>query len=346
MRDEPRVEQLQRSPAPAPAGATQAAPPVAGPAPPFVPWVPIAQLILTALLALAAEAVALGAPAGQTPAGLEGTALSVARLILGLLAVLVLPGFALSVLLFPRPQDADAFERAALTVGLSVVQLPLLVLALDRGPWGLTVTSTVTALVGATCGWCLLATLRVVQLAGRGAGGTGWPAGTRRGQRRGRPTTRLEGATLLAGAALAGVTVLALLTIVREPSLPRTTEFAVLGQGGLAEDYPRSAAPGEPVQVAVMVTNREGQPAEYQAVARLRGQDLARTPPLRLESGETWNGTLELALREYGLEQRVELLLLRGTAGEPYRRLQLVIDAPVPGEPTPVRAAQTPVPRR
>jgi uncharacterized membrane protein len=321
--------------------------------PHFAPWARFLQLGVASLLALAAETVALGGQSGAGALGLEGGALSLARVSLGLVAVLVLPGFALSVLLFPLPRDIDGFERTALAVGLSVAQVPLLVLALDRSPWALSASSLVVSLAGTTCLWCLLATVRVAQLAATGLGGTrvqstsdAAPGAARPGRRARRPATRLELATLLAGAALAAVTAWALLVIVRQPPLPPMTEFTMLGEDGLAEGYPRQAVPGEPVQVTLGIANLEGEPVEYQAVARLGGEDLARTPRLRLESGQTWNGSLQFALREHGFEQRVELLLLRGETGAPYRRLQLVIDAPGPGETAPQRAVQNPVPRR
>jgi len=100
------------------------------------------------------------------------------------------------------------------------------------------------------------------------------------------------------------------------------------------------------VQVSVGIVNREGREEEYRIVIRQRQESLTQTPPVRLGAGESWTGDVSFALTEYGFGQRVELLLLRGAAPEPYRRLQLVVDVPAPGEPTPVRALQTPAPRR
>ena len=79
---------------------------------------------------------------------------------------------------------------------------------------------------------------------------------------------------------------------------------------------------------------------EYRVVAYQRGELLAHQPRMRVASGETWSDTLTFSLREYGFDQRVEVLLLREDEIEPYRRLQLVIDAPPPGVPTPIRAVQ------
>ena len=195
--------------------------------------------------------MALGGQSGAGALGLEGGALSLARVSLGLLAVLVLPGFALSVLLFPLPRDIDGFERTALAVGLSVAQVPLLVLALDRSPWALSASSLVVSLAGITCLWCLLATVRVAQVAATGRGGTrvqstsdAAPGAARPGRRARRPATRLELATLLAGAALAAVTGWALLVIVRQPPLPADDGVHHAGRGRPGRGLPPAGGPG------------------------------------------------------------------------------------------------------
>jgi uncharacterized membrane protein len=298
-----------------------------------------------AALALAAEVVAFAAPSGGPAAG----GLQVLRLVLGVPAVLLLPGFALSALLFPRTRDVDGFERIALAGGLSVAQAPLLALALDRSTWRLTPESLIVATCSVTCLWCLLAVIRGAGLAPEprpaaaalGLGLRGAALG-----RRWWPSTRWERAAALLCVLLAAISAWAILTVATRPAVPPLTEFFVLGQGGLVEEYPRSAAPGEPVQVTVGITNREGAPADYHAAVSWRGQVLAQTTPLRVAAGQTWTGNLQFALPEYGFEQRVEVQLFRGDEGVPYRRLQLVIDVPPPGEPTPVRAQQTPAPRR
>jgi uncharacterized membrane protein len=201
----------------------------------------------------------------------------------------------------------------------------------------------VVSVAALTVLWCLLGAVRALRAP---AGGRSRPSP--------RPSPlawlsrlgRWERASLVAGVVLVGITAWALQTVTTQPAVPPLTEFYVLGQGGLAEDYPRTAAPGEPVQVTLGIANREGQPYDYRTTVSWRGNVLAETAPVRVGAGETWSGSVTFAPREYGFGQRVELLLFRGQGTEPYRRLQLVIDVPAPGEPTPVRALQTPAPRR
>lgn len=48
------------------------------------------------------------------------------RVVLGLLFVLFLPGYALVAAMFPKKEDLDCIERLALAFGLSVVVVPIL----------------------------------------------------------------------------------------------------------------------------------------------------------------------------------------------------------------------------
>ena len=63
--------------------------------------------------------------------------LSILRLVLGLIYVLFAPGYCMSSLFFPRKQDLDGVERGALSVGLSIAWLTLLALILDHLSWGI-----------------------------------------------------------------------------------------------------------------------------------------------------------------------------------------------------------------
>jgi uncharacterized membrane protein len=354
MRDELRARGVSRPPAarwaaPEGSAARPAAPPDPGARQQLL------LLGLAAALAVAAELAALAGRSGLVPPGPAAAALVLVRICLGVPAVLVVPGYALTVLLYPRGRDLDVFERIALAGGLSVAQIPLVVLLVDRSPWGLSPPATVASLAALSCLWCFLAAIRVARSPGAGPS-AGWPlevaspappsGSVRRLPAVWLAANRWERAAVLASAGLVALVAWTLLTITTHRGVPPLTEFFVLGQQGLAEDYPRTVEPGRPVRVSVGIVNREGRAEEYRVVIRLRQESLAQTPPVRLGSGEKWTGDLTFALAEYGFGQRVELLLLRGTAAAPYRRLQLMIDAPAPGEPTPVRALQTPVPRR
>jgi len=60
-----------------------------------------------------------------------------ARITLGLVFVLFLPGYVLVAALYPRKDDLDLVERLALSLGLSIAVVPLIGLALNYSPWGI-----------------------------------------------------------------------------------------------------------------------------------------------------------------------------------------------------------------
>ena len=60
-----------------------------------------------------------------------------ARIGLGLVFVLFLPGYVLVAALYPRKDDLDLVERVALSLGLSIAVVPLIGLGLNYSPWGI-----------------------------------------------------------------------------------------------------------------------------------------------------------------------------------------------------------------
>ena len=89
------------------------------------------------------------------------------RVLLGFIFVLGLPGYSLVRALFPRAlplrtssEGLDNLERIALSVGASLGLVPLVGLALNYTPWGITLTSTVFSLFILTL---LLATIAVAR---------------------------------------------------------------------------------------------------------------------------------------------------------------------------------------
>jgi len=80
---------------------------------------------------------------------------SLARTALTAPFVLFLPGYTLSVALFPRRGDADLVERIALSLGLSFTVVPMLGLALHYLPWGIhlvPILVSLTLLIAAAAG--------------------------------------------------------------------------------------------------------------------------------------------------------------------------------------------------
>jgi uncharacterized membrane protein len=263
-----------------------------------------------------------------------------ARIPIGLIALLLVPGYTLALLLFPRLDDMGNFERAGVAVGLSLAQYPLLALGLDRSPWGLSPTAIIVSVTLLTWLWGLAAAVRLTFVAQGELFTHAWPPLLPLPR-----LSRLERLTLLAGLGVAAAIAWSVWLLITQPAVPPLTEFFALGSDGFAQNYPSTAGRNQPISVSLGVHNLEGQSVEYAIAARTDAGTLAEVAPFRVEPGETRTITVTFSLAEYGFGQRVDLLLYRsGAASEPYRRLALVVDVPQVGMPTPVRIAPTPAP--
>ncbi len=245
----------------------------------------------------------------------------VLRVAFGVPFILVLPGYLLSVALYPqRHQEAgvtkgedgqsveaatqglDPIERSAIALGLSVAVVPLMALALNFTPLGVRATPLIAAL--ALLNGALLAAAwyrrhlvppdhrpRVALALGPRPGSTG--------------TQRVTTAVLLLSTLLvAGSAAYVLLK--PNPGEP-FTEFYVLGATGKAADYPVDLEPGETGLVEVVVKNHEQRRMSYEVRALLvEGEFMAadgsgsssRQNATRFEAGaqspyDAWNATLD-----------------------------------------------------
>ena len=119
--------------------------------------------------------------------------------------------------------------------------------------------------------------------------------------------------------ALAGVVVMT--------SSPRpgegNTEFYLLGRQGLAEDYPREAVVGQPVEVVFGITNREGKQGVYRVEVYQGAARTGAAGPYRLEDGEVVEAGVTYTPAQPGEDVRVRFYLLKEGCDQPYRSLEL-----------------------
>ena len=255
--------------------------------------------------------------------------LSLLRLLLGLAFVLFVPGYALQAALFPRNDALDTPERLALSFGLSVALVPVLALILDWLPWGIRLGPIVAAEGLVTILFAEAALLRRWRLPVEDRPALAlnldlkgwWAAQDRTGR-------VLYG--VLAGALLLALTAAAVIILSPTPG-EQFTEFYILGSEGLAESYPREAAPGEPLSVTAGIANREGQTARYRIEVQVDGEVIGTTETIALRDGQVWEAQVIFALPRAGVDQQVDFLLYRDGQPEPYRRLRLwinIVEAP------------------
>lgn len=232
------------------------------------------------------------------------------RALFGFVMVLVVPGYVLHVLLFPRRGDTHGIERIAVTLGLSIVVIPLCGLFLHYTPWGIRPVPIAIALAVFVVATALLATLRLRRL----------PTAQRFALSPGRPG--FGAAVALGGLVVAVVTGVVSLTLSLRPE-HAFTEFYVLGPEGQMSDYPASVVPGASFDLTFGVGSREAEPSEY--VLRFPFGDNPPEDVGELFPGSVWERTLTLrAPREPGC---TKLSFELDKAGEesPYRQLHLFV---------------------
>ncbi|SFR67242.1 DUF1616 domain-containing protein [Halogeometricum limi] len=241
------------------------------------------------VVAAALSAVVVGLTMVTDPSGL----LEPVRIALGALFVFVLPGYALTAALFPETHEpssqAHTFgqpdrstvsltERAVLSVGLSLVVTPLIVLALNFTEFGISQVAVLNGVFGvvlvalavagvrrATCPPERRFRLPLSNSATGSNGGTGASQSFPK-------THALIAVFLVASAGLAGA------ALADSQNGERYTELYLLtgnGENGtlVADEYPQTLEQTQPRSLYVGVANHEGRTVEYTVVTELQRID-------------------------------------------------------------------------
>ncbi|AUG49255.1 hypothetical protein BVU17_16920 [Haloarcula taiwanensis] len=263
---------------------------------------------------------------------------SPARVVLGLVAVLIAPGYALTALLFPRgsAESDGSFdnwggristgERCVLAVGTSVCIVPLLGLGVvlispgeTTGPYQLSIGVTTVVLTIAAA----IRRLRVP--ADESFSPLRWMTTVR--SKASRPPVRsvpMLRTLLVLGLLLSGTGIgYAAISTDRGEQF---TEFALVTESDngepIASEYPSEMALGSSRTVQVTIGNHEGQELNYTVVViaqRIKNGSVLATAQIgrfrsRVAAGETLNRSHEMSPTLVGEDIRVSYLLYRNEA--------------------------------
>lgn len=239
------------------------------------------------------------------------------RAFLSLVCLLFAPGYTTLALLYPDGKGIDRTERFGLSPIVSIAVLIPLGLLLNYSAWGL----RLDALLGVFTGYSALV-----------GGGALW----RRSHLD--PTIQFALPAIQSGRAFRRILPLILIicvssiavwgfleSLVAESGGERYTEFYLLGSDGMADQYPKQAAAGEPFPLIVGIINHEQKTVLYHVVLMEMDGRLQRIADVTLESGQTWEQPCMVTLSELGEKSKVNLLLFREEDSNPYRSLQLWI---------------------
>ena len=242
------------------------------------------------------------------------------RVVIGLIYVLLVPGYCVVSAIFPDPRDLDGSTRIAVSTGLSIAFVPPVAVILDRLPAGIHIESAIvslflTILVCLAITWYRRRRLTAVvpEVIQDIVAQSGWCA-----RHRAVPVlVAVLALVLVSTASSVAVRFLA------QHSAERLTEFYLVGPDGLAEGFPRTATAGQPVAIMIGIINREGAPADYRVEVRQDEQVIGQTKPRRLEDGATDERFVTFVPTTVGDDVKITLLLYRDGDREPYRTLWL-----------------------
>ncbi len=245
------------------------------------------------------------------------------QIILGLLALLFIPGYILILVLFPGRSQLDGIERVSLSSLLSLIIIALFGFILNLTPWGvrpypvLIVIATITALLS------LIAWYRRNKLddADRFAVSFNLPSISWRGK-------------TLVNKALISILALALLGTIGIISyvivVPRIgeqfTEFYILGPDGKAEGYPEELFLGKETTLTAVIVNQEHETVSYRIEVLLNGLKNNELGPIILDHEEKREIMIGFRPTMAGNNQKVEFLLYIQGQSEAYRSLYILVN--------------------
>lgn len=243
------------------------------------------------------------------------TSPNVLRIILGLPFVLFFPGYTFIAALFPSRDALGSIERVALSFGLSIIVVPLIVFILNYTPWGIGlypvfVSVTIFILATSVVAW-----------------------------RRRRRFARVESFNVSLNLSLAfwkgqrfvdkvltivlmvvilGATGTVIYAIATPRGGERSTEFYITGLEGEAIDYPSDLKVGEKGKVIVRVTNYEKVEASYRVEVRIDGMKNNEVGPIVLGNEQKWEEIISFTADRAGDNQKVEFFLYKNEETAPY----------------------------
>ena len=282
-----------------------------------------ADLVLIFALALAALVVA------SVPA----FSVTIARPIIGTIAILFVPGYAFIAALFPQKTTLGNGVRLALAFGLSIVIVPLLEIALNFTPWGIRLGPTLVALVIFTLVCVVVASVRRRKLPPEQRFAVNWPVWNHSDDR---GAARLAGSTpdrilsiALVIAIVASVAVASYALVTPRPS-EHFTEFYLLGTNGTLGNYTTDYAVGVPSPATVVIVNHEGRDVTYKLVVSENTstqREVVYSEQVVVPNGEQWEKQIDLALSQPGNSVKLDFALYaEPQTAEPYRDTHLWVN--------------------
>ena len=239
------------------------------------------------------------------------------RIVLGLPFLVLFPGYTLVAALFPRKDTLGRMGRLGLSLGTSIVVVSSLGLGLNYTPWGIGLYPVVFCVAifvfaGSGVTWYrrrLLPETDVFVFSLR-LRLSFW-------QREGTLDRALSVALIAAILGTVGI----LGYILATPRIGETyTEFYILGEEGLASNYPKEGVVAREQTIIIGIVNREQKRVSYRIQVIIDGEIVRKVEPVPLDYMEKWEQIVSFTPRHVGDNQKIEFLLYRDEDNTPYQQ--------------------------
>jgi len=236
------------------------------------------------------------------------------RVMLSIPLLLVLPGYSFMAALFPGRHDITGLERAAFSIGFSIVITPLIGLALNYSPWGINLITILISIITFTMFMSAVALVRRIRLAD---------------DQRFKLLIQFSYPKTLPSIALAlavmfsiGITVY----VAANPGVgEKFTEFYMLDKQGGTSDYPFVVRAGRETQVILGIVNHENEETKYCVEMRTeKGKKLIVS--CTLDNGEKYEKYVTISNELPNKKSKLEFWLYKNGEAQPYRKLHLWVD--------------------
>lgn len=245
------------------------------------------------------------------------------RIVIGFVYALLVPGYLITTVLFPKAGNPNGLTRLSFSIGFSILIVPLAGLLLNFLPWGIKLVPMMI----------LLAVINAVLLA------LGWfvrqklPEEQRfqlalpdikKGIKTFKKTDGLHKAVVLTGFLLIAV----LLFIAFSPAGGNGfTEFYITGISGTAAGYPEKLQTGEAGCVNLTIISHEKETTVYRVEIRVDGKQIQSIKDISVDPLGKWDKYVSFTAEKPNNNAKVEFLLYKdGQNTTPYRQLSLQIN--------------------
>ncbi len=253
---------------------------------------------------------------------------NVLRIIIGLAFLLFFPGYVLVAAIYPQKNSISAFERVALSFGLSIAVVPLIGLIVNYTPWGISPLPIVLSILIYLVIMSIVAWYRRQRLPyiSRFKINLDFHHSYKMYKISNSLVPKSRWNKVLVVSLI--IVILGTIgTIAYVSTVPKAgdtfTEFYILGEQGNAENYPKEVTLGETVNVIAGIVNHNQDNLEYRVEITINGERAAYYGPIILAQTEKWEQIVSFTPMHAGSSQKVEFLLFIGEAAEPYQMLYL-----------------------